>query len=96
MPSRSQKRSKRKTKSQSREKREYVLSIRLSQDFVDMLERAGSQYVLPGEKPLSASQVALLLLEWEMNRNMEDQNRTIAEIIRRMEALQRARKKRKK
>jgi hypothetical protein len=38
----------------------------------------------------------LLLLEWEMNRDMEDQNRTIAEIIRRMEALQRARKKQKK
>jgi hypothetical protein len=61
-----------------------------------MLERAGGQYVLPGEKPLSAGRVALLLLEWEMNRDMEDQNRTIAEIIRRMETVQRARKKRKK
>jgi hypothetical protein len=43
------------------------------------------QYVLTGEKPLSASQVASLLLEWEMNRDREDQNRTIAEIMRRME-----------
>ena len=96
MPSQNQKRSKRKTKSRSGENREYVLSIRLSPDFVDMLERAGSQYVLPGEKPLSAGQVALLLLEREMARDTEDQNRTIAEIIRRMEVAQRARKKRKK
>ena len=61
-----------------------------------MLERAGNQYVLPGEKPLSAGQVAVLLLEREMNRDMEDQNRTVGEIIRRMETVQRVRKKRKR
>jgi hypothetical protein len=42
--------------------------------------------VLPGEKPLSAGQVARLLLEQEMERDTAHRYQTIAEIIRRMDA----------
>jgi hypothetical protein len=47
---------------------------------------AGRQYVLLGEKPLSAGQVARLLLEQEMERDTAHRYQTIAEIIHRMEA----------
>jgi hypothetical protein len=78
--------SRKKTKGQCGQSRKHVLSVRLPRDFVEMLERAGRQYVLSGEKPLSAGQVARLLLEQEMERDTAHLNQNIAEIIRRMEA----------
>lgn len=93
MRDRNDRRSGKKTRGECGQSRKHVLSIRLPRDFVEMLERAGRQYVLPGEKPLSAGQVARLLLEQEMERDTAHRNQTIAEIIRRMEAAHRARRK---
>jgi hypothetical protein len=80
------KRSRKKTRGQRGQSRKHVLSVRLPRDFLEMLERAGRQYVLPGEKPLSAGQVARLLLEQEMERDTAHRYQTIAEIIHRTEA----------
>jgi hypothetical protein len=80
------KRSRKKTRGQCGQSRKHVLSVRLPRDFAEMLERAGRQYVLPGDKPLSAGQVARLLLEQEMERDTAHRYQTIAEIIRRMDA----------
>ena len=86
MRDRNDRRSRKKIRGQCGQSRKHVLSVRLPRDFVEMLERAGRQYVLPGEKPLSAGQVARLLLEQEMERDTAHRYQTITEMIHRMEA----------
>ena len=82
------KRSTKKTRGQCGESRKHVLSVRLPRDFVEMLERAGRQYVLPAKS-------RCLPVKWLgcfSNRKWSG-NQNIAEIIRRMEAARRARRK---